>query len=63
MSHDDMITIHADILQVTDAAVLIACEGEEVWLPLSQIDFDGERGDTNVICFTPRMAGRRQGTV
>ena len=57
MSHDDMITIHADILQVTDAAVLIACEGEEVWLPLSQIDFDGERGDTNVSVSLPEWLG------
>ena len=27
MAHDDMLTVHADILQVTDAAVLIACGG------------------------------------
>ncbi len=47
MSHDDMITIHADILQVTDAAVLVNCDDREIWLPLSQIDFSGERGDTN----------------
>ena len=61
MSHDDMITIHADILQVTDAAVLIACEGEEVWLPLSQIDFDGERGDTNVSVSLPEWLGDDKG--
>lgn len=31
MSHDDMITIHADILQVTDAAVLVNCDDREIW--------------------------------
>lgn len=36
MSHDDIITIHADILQLTDAAVLVECEGDEVWLPPAQ---------------------------
>ena len=61
MPHDDMITIHADILQVTDAAVLIACEGEEVWLPLSQIDFDGERGDMNVSISLPKWLADEKG--
>lgn len=61
MSHDDMITIHADILQITDAAVLIACEGDEHWLPLSQIDFCGERGDTDVPISLPEWLGRDKG--
>ncbi len=61
MPHDDMITIHADILQVTDAAVLITCGGEEVWLPLSQIDFDGERGDMNVSISLPEWLADEKG--
>ncbi|EGW50066.1 hypothetical protein HMPREF1022_02888 [Desulfovibrio sp. 6_1_46AFAA] len=61
MSHDDMITIHADILQLTDAAVLVECEGEEVWLPLSQIDFCGERGDTDVPITLPEWLGDDKG--
>lgn len=61
MSHDDIITIHADILQITDAAVLIGCEGEETWLPLSQIDFCGERGDTDVPISLPEWLGDDKG--
>lgn len=61
MSHDDMITIHADILQITDAAVLVECEGDEYWLPLSQIDFCGERGDTDVPISLPEWLGRDKG--
>lgn len=61
MSHDDMITIHADILQITDAAVLIACEGDEHWLPLSQIDFCGERGDTDVPISLPEWLADDKG--
>lgn len=61
MSNDDLITIHADILQVTDAAVLIDCGGEEVWLPLSQIDFDGERGDANVSISLPEWLADEKG--
>lgn len=61
MSNDDLITINADILQVTDAAVLIDCGGEEVWLPLSQIDFDGERGDANVSISLPEWLADEKG--
>ena len=61
MAHDDMITVHADILQVTDAAVLIACGGGEIWLPLSQIYFDGERGDTNVSVSLPEWLADEKG--
>lgn len=61
MSHDDIITIHADILQLTDAAVLLECAGDEVWLPLSQIDFCGERGDTDVPITLPEWLGDDNG--
>lgn len=61
MSHDDIITIHVDILQITDAAVLIGCEGEETWLPLSQIDFCGERGDTDVPISLPEWLADEKG--
>ncbi len=60
-SHDDTITIHADILQVTDAAVLVNCDDREIWLPLSQIDFDGERGDTNVSVSLPEWLADEKG--
>lgn len=61
MSHDDIITIHADILQLTDVAVLLECAGDKVWLPLSQIDFDGERGDTDVPITLPEWLGDDKG--
>lgn len=61
MSHDDMITIHADILQVTDAAVLVNCDDREIWLPLSQIDFAGERGDTAVPVSLPEWLADEKG--
>ncbi len=61
MSHDDMITIHADILQLTNSAVLAKCEGEDVWLPLSQIDFCGERGDTSVPITLPAWLAEEKG--
>lgn len=61
MSHDDMITIHADILQFTPSAVLIDCDDNQVWLPISQIDFDGERGDTDVPITLPEWLGNDKG--
>lgn len=61
MSHDDMVTIHADILQITDAAVLVNCEGKEIWLPLSQIDFAGERGDPAVPIALPEWLAAEKG--
>lgn len=61
MSHDDIITIHADILQFTPSAVLIECDGNKVWLPKAQIDFNGERGDTDVPISLPEWLGNDKG--
>lgn len=61
MSKDDIVTIYADILQVTDAAVLADCAGEEVWLPLSQVDFFGEKGDVGVIMTLPEWLADEKG--
>ena len=52
---------HADILQVTDAAVLVNCDDREIWLPLSQIDFSGERGDTNTPISLPEWLAAEKG--
>lgn len=41
----EMFTVYGDILQETEDAILVSCDGEEVWLPKSQIDYAGERGD------------------
>lgn len=37
--------IGGTFLQETDEAILLDVDGDEVWLPKSQIEFDGERGD------------------
>lgn len=45
-----MITVHAEILQETEDGLLVRCdeEADGVWLPKSQVKYDGERGDTGV---------------
>ena len=45
-----MITVYAEILQETDDAILVRCDedADGVWLPKSQINYDGERGDESV---------------
>lgn len=44
----EMLTIYGDILQETEDAILLDCEGENYWLPKSQIEYSGERGDEYV---------------
>ncbi|EGY24557.1 hypothetical protein DA2_3173 [Desulfovibrio sp. A2] len=55
------ITITADILQETDAAILIRCGEVEDWLPLSQIEFTGTKGDTGVVIDLPEWLGDEKG--
>ncbi|MBO5491114.1 MAG: hypothetical protein J5960_06800, partial [Desulfovibrio sp.] len=43
-----MLTVYGDIVQETEDAILLNVEGEEHWLPKSQIEYIGERGDTDV---------------
>lgn len=37
--------IGGTLLKETEEAILLDVDGDEVWLPKSQIEFDGERGD------------------
>lgn len=56
------VIIYAEILQITDSAVLIQCEGNEVWLPLSQMpNFTAEPGDTNVAFIIPEWLAEEKG--
>lgn len=56
------VTIYAEILQITDSAVLIRCEDNIVWLPLSQMpDFAAERGDTDVALTIPEWLAEEKG--
>ena len=44
----EMYTVCGDIVQETEDAILLVCDGDDVWLPKSQIQCAGERGDINV---------------
>ena len=63
----EMYTIYADILQETEAqdghegAILVNCDGDEVWLAISQIEFAGERGDTDVEITLPDWLAEEKG--
>ena len=66
----EMFTIYADILQETEAseghegAILINCgEAEKIWLPISQIQYAGERGDTDVPIEIPDWLAEENGLV
>ena len=38
----ELTTIKAELVRETDKAFLLNCEGDEVWLPKSQVTFDKE---------------------
>lgn len=66
----EMFTIYADILQETEAseghegAILINCgEAEKIWLPISQIQYAGDRGDTDVPIEIPDWLAEENGLV
>lgn len=66
----EMLTIYADILQETEAtaehegSILINCgDAKGVWLPISQIEFSGERGDTDVPIQIPDWLADEKGLV
>jgi hypothetical protein len=59
MARNDMIDVEdLEFLHETDSAILVECDGEEVWLPLSQIEWDGdaERGDTITVSMPEWLA-------
>jgi len=45
MNRGESVLITAEIIRETDLAILIHHNGEEIWLPKSQIDYDGDVGD------------------
>ena len=54
-------TIWADIIQETEDAILINCgESSEVWLPKSQIDYSGERGDMGIEITLPEWLAEQE---
>lgn len=57
----EMLTVYGDILQETEDAILVSCDGEEVWLPKSQIEYAGERGDEYVEISLPDWLAEDKG--
>ena len=60
----EMLTVYGDIVQETEDAILVECGGDEaVWLPKSQIEYDGERGDTDVEISLPVLLAEKNSLV
>ena len=66
----EMFTIFADILQETEAtdehdgAILVNCgDSKEVWLPISELSYNGERGDEYVEITLPDWLAKKNGLV
>ena len=58
-----MITVYGEILNETEEAILVRCdkEADGVWLPKSQIKYDGERYDTGVKIDIPDWLANEKG--
>lgn len=58
-----MITVYAEILQETELAILVRCDedADGVWLPKSQIKYEGERGDCGVEIEIPELLADEKG--
>ena len=59
----EMYTVCGDIVQETEDAIMLMCAGDKVWLPKSQIEYVGERDDTNVEVTLPDWLAEDQGLV
>lgn len=57
----EMFTVYGDIVQETEDAILVTCEGEQYWLPKSQIEYEGERGDEYVAITLPDWLAEDKG--
>ena len=58
-----MITVYAEILKETEDGILVRCDedADGVWLPKSQLKYDGERGDTGVEIEIPDWLANEKG--
>lgn len=59
----DMVEVEARVIAKTDMALLVEVDGEEVWIPLSQIDEDAsdlgegsKRGDRGLLVIPEWLA-------
>ncbi len=56
------ITVYGEIVQETEEAILVDCGADEpVWLPKGQIEYDGERGDSDVEITVPEWLAEQEG--
>lgn len=55
----DMWKIRGEIVQETEDAILLVVDGDEYWLPKSQIAYDGERGDVVVVSIPDWLASEK----
>lgn len=59
---DDDVRIHCDeFLGEGSKAILVGIDGEEVWLPKSQIDYDAEKGDVDFTVTLPFWLCEKKG--
>ncbi len=59
MARNDMIDVEdLEFLHETDSAILVEFDGDEVWIPLSQIEWgmDAEKGDTITVSMPEWLA-------
>lgn len=65
MKHSDsqLITVTVDILRRTEKALLISDGDAQAWLPLSQIECEGEPGDTDVDIEVPEWLAMEKGLI
>lgn len=38
MSRDEFVLLVADVVHITERAILLSCDGEEFWVPKSQVE-------------------------
>lgn len=59
----EMFIVYGDIIQETEDAIMLLCAGDEVWLAKSQVEYAGERGDTDVEVTLPDWLAEDKGLV
>ena len=58
----EIFTIHGDIVQETEDAILVDCGADKpVWFPKSQIEYEGQRDDVDVEIRIPDWLAEQEG--
>jgi hypothetical protein len=56
---EEFVSINADVVCFTDKAILVDFQGEEVWLPLSQIETFDANSSPNRVTMTAWIAKQK----